>query len=107
MPAVAKLISKTRQAYQRQRGVGREIANLLLGAAFGLVVLPPAIWAGGRIVLGEYIRDPLDPEAGGPFALWADYISGLLHGSPGYWLAFGGAYLVYLSIRLSRHLLKV
>lgn len=101
------MISKTKQAYQRQAGAGRELANLLLALAFGLIVLPPLIWIGGRIVLGEYIRDPLNPEAGGPFALWADYLLGLAHGNLGYWLAFSGAYLVYLSIRLSRRVLKV
>ena len=104
---MAKVISKSKQAYQRQKGAGREIANLLLALAFGLVLLPPLIWIGGRIVLGEYIRDPLNPEAGGPFALWADYIAALAHGHLGYWLAFTGAYLVYLSVRLSRHFLKV
>lgn len=104
---MAKVISKTKQAYKRQVGAGREIANLLLALAFGLVLLPPLIWIGGRIVLGEYVRDPLNPEAGGPFALWADYLMALAHGNLGYWLAFLGAYLVYLSIRLSRHFLKV
>jgi hypothetical protein len=104
---VAKLISKTHQAWKRQQGFGREVANLIVAATFGLVVLPPLIWIGGRIVLGEYIRDPLNPDSGGPFALWLDYIRGLLQGSPGYWLAFTGAWLVYLSIRLSRHFLKV
>jgi len=107
MPSVAKLISKTHQAWKQQQGFGREIANLIAAAAFGLLVLPPVIWIGGRIVLGEYIRDPLNPEAGGPFALWIDYIKGLAEGSQGYWLAFLGAWLVYLSVRLSRHLLKV
>ncbi|MEY4762879.1 MAG: hypothetical protein RLZZ200_2735 [Pseudomonadota bacterium] len=104
---MSKVISKTKQAYRRQSGAGREIANLLLALAFGLVLLPPLIWIGGRIVLGEYNRDPLNPEPGGPFALWADYLGALAHGNPGYWLALCGAYLVYLSVRLSRHFLKV
>ena len=107
MPRMRKAIPETRQDAPPQHTAGREISRLLLAAVFGFLVLPLVIWVGGRLVLGEYIRDPLNPQPGGPFALWIDYYHGLLQGSPGYWLAATGLYAVYLAVRITRHLLKV
>ena len=107
MPAVSNFISQAWRGYRRQKGLARELLVLAAALAFGLLILPPVIWIGGRLVLGEYIRDPLTGQTGGPFALWLDYLQGLAQGSPGYWLAFAGLYVIYLVVRLGRHLLKV
>lgn len=107
MPAVGNFISRSWTSYRQQGGLVRELVTLVLALAFGLLLLPPLIWFGGRFVLGEYTRDPLNPESGGPLALWADYVQGLLHGNPGYWLACAGLYVVYLAVRLTRGLLRV
>ena len=107
MPAVSNFILKAWRGYRRQKGLAREITVLAAALGFGLLVLPLLIWAGGRLVLGEYIRDPLTGATGGPLALWIDYLQGLVHGSPGYWLACAGLYVIYLAVRLSRRLLKV
>ena len=108
MRLVARSHPKT-PAVEPETGGGalREIRILLAAALFGVVVLPFLIWGGGRLLLGEYQRDPLSPEAGGPLALWVDYLQGLAHGNPGYWLACTGLYLVYLAVRLARRLLRV
>jgi hypothetical protein len=107
MPAVSNFISQAWRGYRRRKGFAREILVLAAALVFGLVILPLAIWAGGRLVLGEYVRDPLTGATGGPLALWIDYLQALAHGSPGYWLACGGLYVIYLAVRLSRRLLKV
>ena len=107
MPAVSNFISKAWRGYRRQKGLAGELATLVIALAFGLVLLPPLVWIGGQVVLGAYVRDPLTGESGGPLALWADYLQALAHGSPGYWLAFAGLYVVYLGVRLTRALLKL
>ncbi len=107
MPAVSHFISSAYRRYRKQSGFAREITTLLLAAGFGLVVLPLLIWTGGHLVLGEYIRDPLTGQTGGPLALWMDYLTALAQGSPGYWLAAGGLYGLYLVLRLIRRLLGV
>jgi len=107
MPAVTNFISQAWGGYRRRKGLARELATLILALAFGIVLLPPLIWAGGRLVLGEYIRNPLTGESGGLFALWIDYLQGLAQGSPGYWLACAGLYVIYLAVRLLRHVLKL
>ena len=86
--------------------VRRELLTLALMLAVGLVVLPFIIWGAGEVFLGDYLRDPPAPDAaartGGPLALLADYVGGLVTGSPGHWLVFLGPYLLVLALRAMR-----
>jgi hypothetical protein len=107
MPAVSNFISRAWRNQGRRKGLSRELASLLFVLLFGILLLPPLIWVGGRMVLGPYISDPLNPEPGGPFALWLDYLQGLVHGNPGYWLACLGLYGTFLATRIARAVLKV
>ena len=107
MPTVSNFISRAWRRYRKQTGFGHELSTLALAAVFGLLVLPLVIWVGGHVVLGEYIRDPLTGQTGGPVALWLDYLAALGQGQVGYWLACAGPYLIYVALRLLRGLLKL
>ena len=107
MPAVSNFISNAWRGYRRQTGIVREITTLVLAAIFGVVVLPLLIWCGGHLVLGEYIRNPLTGQVGGPGDLWSDYLRALADGSPGYWIACGGLYGIYLCLKLVRRVLRL
>lgn len=105
MPAVSNFLSGAWRRYRKQSGFTQELTTLVLAALFGFVALPLLIWLGGHLVLGEYIRDPLTGQTGGPLALWLDYLQALAQGNPGYWLAAGGLYGIYLLLKLLRRLL--
>jgi hypothetical protein len=76
---------------------------LILGSMLllALTLLPLAIWGAGRLSLGDYLRDP-GGRTGGPLALVADYVGGILHGSLVHWLVFLGPYLLLLAFRAAR-----
>jgi hypothetical protein len=86
-----------RDSYEQLPGPGR--ALLLYGAALlaGVVAMPFLIWLIGSRVLGPYAHGP-NPHAG-PFALFADFILGLLHGSAVFWAVALGPALLLLLIR--------
>ena len=107
MPTVSNFISRAWLRDRKQSRFGQELSTLALAAVFGLLVLPLMIWVGGQGVLGEYIRDPLTGQTGGPVALWLDYLAALGQGQVGYWLACAGPYLIYVALRLLRGLLKL
>jgi hypothetical protein len=107
MPAVSNFISGAWRRYRKQSGFSQELTALVLAAVFGLVALPLLIWLGGHLVLGEYIRNPMTGQTGGPLALWMDYLEALAEGSPGYWVAAGGLYGTYLILKILRRLLRL
>lgn len=78
----------------------RELILLLILLACGLFVVPLLIWAVGDKVLGAYAN-------GGPFALLADFFTGLKRGELPYWTVVVGPYLFVLILRgfwfLMRH----
>ncbi len=86
--------------------VPRELATLGLMVLLALTLLPLAIWCAGKIFLGDYLRDPSGARTGGPFALLADYLGGILAGSPGHWLVLLGPYLLLMAFRAARSLSK-
>ena len=86
--------------------IPRELVTLALMLLLALTLLPLAIWIAGRIFLGDYLRDPAGSQTGGPFALLADYIGGILAGSPGHWLVLLGPYLLLTAFRAARALSK-
>jgi hypothetical protein len=70
---------------------------IVFGAALGLgiLVMPFLIWLAGSRVLGPYVHGE-NPKAG-PWALFADYVVGLAHGSAVFWaVALGPAVLLLL-----------
>jgi hypothetical protein len=88
--------------YRRRRGAAREVITLALGLLAGLVLLPLAIYVGGQLILGPYVRSPTDATPAGPLALWTDFLAGLSQGSLAHWLVLLGPYVMYLLWRLAR-----
>jgi hypothetical protein len=72
---------------------------IVLGAALGvgLIVMPFLIWVAGNRVLGPYAHGD-NPKAG-PWALFADYVVGLAHGSAMFWVVALGPLALLLLIR--------
>lgn len=106
MPAMFARIGKAWKDYRRLRGWRRELTTLGIGLAFGLVLLPPLIYLMGRQFLGDYVRTPAGSPTGGIFAFWLDYLRGIFTGSPGYWVALLGPYVLLKWLRISGALLR-
>lgn len=75
----------------------RELIVLAAAVAFGVLVMPLLIWVAGNRALGPYAHG--DNPRGGPWALFADYVVGLAHGSAVFWLVALGPALLLLLIR--------
>jgi hypothetical protein len=107
---VSNSIRRAWRGYRTLPPIRRELLTLVLMLLVALTVLPLAIWAGGQLFLGDYLRDPpgpgSTPRTGGPLALFADYLHGILTGSPGHWLVLLGPWLLLLSFRAGRALSK-
>lgn len=71
------------------------VAGVALGA--GLLVMPFLIWLGGNRVLGPYTHG--DNPGAGPWALFADYVVGLAHGSAVFWVVALGPLALLLLVR--------
>ena len=76
-------------------GLWREL--LTVAACIG-IGMPCLIFAAGRIALGPYAHGSL-------FALWRDFISGLVSGSQAVWFVALGPYLFVWLLRGGRRLL--
>src|SRR3984893_13723772 len=73
----------------------RELVIFGLALLCGLIVMPFLIWSAGSRVLGPYTHG--QNTHAGPFALVADFFSGLAHGSAVFWaVALGPALLLLL-----------
>jgi hypothetical protein len=77
----------------------RELVTFGLLLLVALTLLPLAIFLAGQLFLGDYIRDPSGSPSGGFFALWVDYLKGILGGSGGHWLALLGPWLLLMAGR--------
>jgi len=75
----------------------RELIALGAAIAFGVLVMPLLIWLAGNRALGPYTHG--DNLRGGPWALFADYVVGLAHGSAIFWLVALGPAVLLLLIR--------
>lgn len=108
MPGVGK--SKVKDAGRSAdsgAGVLRfEVQALLWSLAIGVVVLPVAIWVCGRLVIGDYVRDPLTGSTGGVLTLLMDFMAGLAAGSLSHWIVAAGPYALLLAWRLLGRLLQ-
>jgi hypothetical protein len=79
-------------------GVSRELLTLAACLGVGVIVMPCLIFAAGRIALGPYAH-------GSVFALWREFIGGLLAGSQAQWFVALGPYLFVWLLRGGRRLL--
>lgn len=84
----------------------RELATLGLMLLLALTLLPVAIWVAGQFFLGDYVRDPSGSPTGGFWAFWVDYLGGILSGSPGYWVAFLGPWVLLMAGRAAAALTR-
>ncbi|HEY2275032.1 MAG TPA: hypothetical protein VGH61_05985 [Steroidobacteraceae bacterium] len=75
----------------------RELIVAGLAFAVGLLAMPFLIWIGGSRVLGPYTHGD-NPKAG-PWALFADYVVGLAHGSAVFWFVALGPLALLVLIR--------
>ena len=80
------------------RGLGRELLTIAACVGIGVIVMPCLIFAVGRIALGPYAH-------GNVFALWRDFMIGLVSGSQAVWFIALGPYLLVLLLRGGRRLL--
>jgi hypothetical protein len=103
---VSNALTKAWGRYRAMPRLPRELITLGLALLFALTLLPLAIWFAGQEFLGDYLRDPAGSRIGGPMALIADYVGGILSGSPGHWLVLFGPYLLLLAARAGRVLYK-
>ena len=82
----------------------RELIVYGVALGCGLILMPFLIWSVGSRVLGPYTHGD-NPHAG-PFALFADFWVGLLHGSAVFWIVALGPVLAILLLRLFLGLLR-
>lgn len=80
------------------RGLWRELLMVAACIGIGVIVMPCVIFAVGRIALGPYAH-------GSVFALWRDFMIGLVSGSQAVWFIALGPYLFVLLLRAGRRLL--
>lgn len=79
-------------------GLLRELLLLAACTGVGLIVMPCVIFAVGRLALGPYAN-------GSVFALWRDFMIGLVSGSQAVWFIVLGPYLLVWLLRGGRRLL--
>jgi hypothetical protein len=80
------------------RGVWRELLMIAACIGVGVIVMPCLIFAVGRAALGPYAH-------GSVFALWHDFMVGLVSGSQAVWFIVLGPYLLVWLLRGGRRLL--
>jgi hypothetical protein len=80
------------------RGLWRELLTIVACIGIGVIVMPCLIFAVGRIALGPYAH-------GSVFALWRDFMIGLVSGSQAVWFIALGPYLIVWLLRGGRRLL--
>jgi hypothetical protein len=90
-------LDRARQSFERLSRVRRELVVAGLAFAVGLLAMPFLIWLGGSRVLGPYTHGD-NPKAG-PWALFADYVVGLAHGSAVFWFVALGPLALLLLVR--------
>jgi len=90
-------LARARQSLAGLSRTQRELIVAGAGLAVGLLVMPFIIWAAGNRVLGPYTHGD-NPKAG-PWALFADYVVGLAHGSAVFWVVALGPLALFMLIR--------
>jgi hypothetical protein len=90
-------LDRARQSFERLSRVRRELIVAGLALAVGLLAMPFLIWLGGNRVLGPYTHG--DSLKAGPWALFADYVVGLAHGSAVFWFVALGPLTLLVLVR--------
>lgn len=90
-------LDRARQSFIRLSRARRELIIAGLAFAVGLLAMPFLIWIGGNRVLGPYTHG--DNPKGGPWALFADYVVGLAHGSAVFWFVALGPLALLVLVR--------
>jgi hypothetical protein len=95
---VPEPLTRLRDTYTAQPRARREL--IIYGSALliGLILMPFLIWLAGNRVLGPYTHG--QNLRAGPFALFADFMVGLAHGSAVFWAVALGPAVLLLLIRL-------
>jgi hypothetical protein len=91
-------LARLRDIYGTLPRPRRELVIFGLALLCGLIVMPFLIWFAGSRVLGPYTHG--QNTYAGPFALVADFFSGLAHGSVVFWAVALGPAVLLLLIRL-------
>jgi hypothetical protein len=86
------------QRWRGTRGLWRELLMIAACIGIGVIVMPCLIFAVGRAALGPYAH-------GSVFALWRDFMIGLVSGSEAVWFIVLGPYLLVWLLRGARRLL--
>ncbi|MBV9344975.1 MAG: hypothetical protein JO341_04315 [Gammaproteobacteria bacterium] len=89
-------------AYRQLPRARRTALQLLVALICGVLLMPLVIWLVGSRILGPYTHAQ-NPHAG-PLALLADFLGGLAHGAPVYWVVALGPALLWLLGRLGRRI---
>jgi len=97
--------ARLRWSLGRLSPLQRELLLLAAALLVGLVLMPFLIWLAGNRVLGPYTHG--DNLHAGPWALFADYVVGLAHGSAVFWMVALGPLAVLLLVRGFLRLLRV
>ena len=97
-------LTRLRERYSALPRARRELAIFTMTLLFGLIAMPFLIWFAGNRVLGSYIHG--QNQHAGPFALTADFLLGLLHGSAVFWIVALGPAVLLLLVRLFIALLR-
>jgi hypothetical protein len=91
-------LARLRDTYSTLPRPRRELIIFGLALLCGLMVMPFLIWFAGSRVLGPYTHG--QNAHAGPFALVADFFTGLAHGSAVFWAVALGPAVLLLLIRL-------
>jgi hypothetical protein len=107
MPPVRLSIRNSWVRYRALPAAPRELVTFGLCLVLALSLLPLCIWTAGHYFLGDYLRDPSGTRTGGVFALLADYVRGVVAGSPGHGMVLLGPYGLLVALRLARAIVKL
>src|SRR5262249_32287970 len=106
-PPTEVILERLRQSRQSFAALSRTIQEVIVAAAalaVGLFLMPFLIWIAGNRFLGPYTHG--DDPKGGPWALFADYVVGLAHGSAVFWAVALGPLALLVAIRAFLLLLR-
>ena len=90
-------LEHARQSFAGLSRMQRELVVAGAGLAVGVLVMPFIIWAAGNRFLGPYTHG--DDLKAGPWALFADYVAGLAHGSAVFWVVALGPLALFTLLR--------
>lgn len=91
--------TRSRDWYLSQPILTFEAVTLGLALLFGLWIMPALIYLAGSLILNEYAN-------GGVFALYLDFLKGLVELRPSCWIVLLGPFLFLTLFRVFRLILR-